>query len=57
MKPDNKLGKLRFDAEEAFENLRAKAKKILAVSKEELEQRLRKESGGKISREANSVRK
>lgn len=37
MKPDNKLGKLRFDPEEGFETLRAEARKVFALSKKDLD--------------------
>jgi hypothetical protein len=40
MKPDNKLGKLHFDPMQAIENLRTKARKVLVLSKEEIDRRV-----------------
>jgi hypothetical protein len=40
MKPNNKLGKLRFDPEQAFESLRTKAKKVFGISKKEVDEQI-----------------
>jgi len=34
MKPENKLGKIRVEPDEAFDKLKAVARKILSVSKD-----------------------
>lgn len=56
MKPDNKLGKLRFAPEQAFETLRTKGRRAFAISKEELERRIADERHEKSHRRIKPVK-
>jgi hypothetical protein len=54
MKPDNKRGKLRFDPDQAFEQLRLKARKALTLSKRDLDEKV--EADRRSNRRRRAVR-